>query len=104
MHHSVSGQFAIRKGRWKLIEGAGNGDYPRDAKGRMAVKTRTPRRGADGKFVELDYFGLPPTKSFQLFDLQKDPGEKNDVSSEHSEKVKELSRLLDGYRASGRST
>ena len=29
VHHSVSGQFAIRRGNWKLIEGEGNGDYPK---------------------------------------------------------------------------
>jgi len=74
VHHSVSGQFAIRKGDWKLIEGSGNGDYPRDKDGRIAVKTRTP-------------------------DL--DPTERKDVSHEHPDIVKELLELLDRYRKSG---
>ncbi len=105
VHHSVSGRFAIRKGEWKLIEGSGDGDYPRNKKGRIKVKTRTPTRDPDtGRFVELDYFSMPKDKGFQLYNLKDDPAERNDVSEEHPAKVRELLKLLDRYRASGRST
>ncbi len=104
VHHSVAGRFAIRKGKWKLIEGSGDGDYPRNKKGQIDVKTRTPTCDGDtGHFVELDYFDLPEAKSFQLFNLQADPAEQKDLSDQHPEKVQELRKLLDRYRISGRS-
>ena len=104
VHHSVSGQFAIRKGDWKLIEGAGNGDYPRDKKGRMLVKTRTPTLDPDSKrCVRMDYFGLPPAEQFQLYNLGEDPQEREDVSAKHPGRVAELMALLTRYRTSGRS-
>lgn len=104
VHHSVSGQFAIRKGDWKLIEGAGDGDYPRKSDGKMDVKTYRPRRDeVSGKWVELDYFELPKDEGHQLYHLGKDPGEKRDLAAEHPDKVRELKGLLDRYRSSDRS-
>lgn len=105
VHHSVAGSFAIRQGDWKLIEGTGDGDYPRDENGKIAVVTRTPVRDpATGAWEKLDYFELPPPDSFQLFHLRDDPEEKRDLSQEHPEKVQKLKALLDHYRDSGRST
>lgn len=104
VHHSVGGRFAIRKGEWKLIEGAGDGDYPRNKKGSIDVVTRTPIRDVkSGKWLELDYFQKPVDDSFQLYNLKKDPKESRDLSEENPGKVKELKALLDRYRNSGRS-
>lgn len=105
VHHSVAGQFAIRKGDWKLIEGSGDGDYPRKADGKMDVKTYKPRRDEEtGEWVEMDYFELTPDGTFQLYNLKEDPAEKKDLAQEQPEKVAELKSLLDRYRKSGRST
>jgi arylsulfatase A-like enzyme/predicted small lipoprotein YifL len=104
VHHSVSGQFAIRQGDWKLIEGGGDGDYPRTAEGRMDVKSRELERDpATGKWTRLDYFQLKPDGKLQLYDLRNDPVERTDLTAVHPEKVQELKKLLDHYRASGRS-
>ncbi len=105
VHHSVSGQFAIRQGDWKLIEGSGDGDYPRDDKGKMLVKTWYPERDPDtGKWKDLDYFQLKPDGKFQLYNLKSDPKEKDNLSSKHPEKVILLRKLLHSYREGGRST
>ncbi len=104
VHHSVAGQFAIRQGEWKLIEGSGDGDYPRDDKGRMEVKTRTPQRDpTTRKWLKLDYFQLQPDGQYQLYNLKHDPGEKKDLASQHPEKVQELVVLLQRYRKDTRS-
>ncbi len=104
VHHSVSGQFAIRKGRWKLIEGSRNGDYPRNNKGWIARKTKDPERDpATGKWIKLDYFRLTPDGEFQLYDLKDDPKEENNLAEKRPEIVQELRKLLNHYRTCGRS-
>ena len=69
--------FALRRGRWKLIEGLGSGGFT------------APRR------VEPEG-DAPPG---QLYDLAADPGETNDVYLEHPDVVAELTRWLDAIRA-----
>ncbi len=104
VHHSVCGQFAIRKGYWKLIEGGRDGDYPRNEKGRIETKTTVPGRDPDtGKWTALDYFQMEPDGKFQLYNLKDDPAEENDLHKKHPEKVKQMRQLLDRYRNSGRS-
>lgn len=104
VHHSVSGQFAIRKGDWKLIEGSADGDYPRNEKGGIDVKSNNPERDAGtGKWVKLDYFQTQPDGEFQLYNLNKDPSEKHNLAENHSDKVNELHALLNYYRTNGRS-
>jgi arylsulfatase A len=82
VHHSIDGSFAIRKEEWKLIlcPGSGGWSFP-----------RTPD--------ELK--GLP---SMQLYNLEKDPGEEDNLIDNHPEKVLELKSLLTAYIQNGRST
>ncbi len=76
--HSPNGHFAIRRGPWKYIEG----------KPSPTLK-RVPRRD------ELHA---------QLYNLQDDPGEQNNVIDEHPDVVTRLASLLDEQRTSGRSS
>ncbi len=78
--HSYEGLFAIRRGKWKLIQGYGGG-------------------GISGK-KEKPWFWEP---EWQLYDLTADPQEKSNVYSDHPDVVRELSELLERYRKSGRS-
>jgi len=83
VHHSISGKFSIRQGRWKLelCPGSGGWSAPRDA---QAAEQ-----------------GLP---SIQLYDMNLDPGERQNVQADHPDVVKELTTLLEQYVARGRST
>jgi arylsulfatase A len=83
VHHSISGKFSIRQGRWKLelCPGSGGWSSPRDP---QAVKE-----------------GLPP---IQLYDMTADPSEQRNVQADHPEVVKHLTALLERYVAEGRST
>ena len=104
VHHSVAGQFAIRQGDWKLIEGSGDGDYPRTAQGKMAVKNWDPTLDPDtGELVEQDYFELEPDGKYQLFNLKNDPTEQQDLAGERPGKVQALVELLERYRSNARS-
>jgi len=77
VHHSISGLFAIRKGKWKLVDGVGSG-------------------GWSGKGD-----GLPG----QLYDMDADPGEQNNLYSDpgHQHIVNRLKALLEEYKTQGRS-
>ena len=83
VHHSINGSFAIRQGRWKLALCPGSGGWS------------APRPGRE------DTSHLPPV---QLFDLEADIGEQQNVQQEHPEVVKRLTGLLERYVAEGRST
>lgn len=81
--HSISGVFAVRKGKWKLQYSAGSGGWsqPKDD---AAIKKGLPRQ--------------------QLYDLSTDPKETNNLINDYPEIVKELTAILRGYIEKGRST
>lgn len=79
--HSGHGIFAIRKRQWKLIFGRGSGGESKPVK----IKPK------------------PGESLGQLYDLNKDPAELNNVWSEHPEIVKRLADLLEKYKREGHS-
>lgn len=76
--HSPNGNFAIRRGPWKYIEGKPS-----------ATLKRVSRRDE-----------LQP----QLYNLQDDPGEKQNVIDEHPDTAGRLASLLEQQRTDGRSS
>lgn len=82
VHHSITGKFAIRDGRWKLVLCPGSGGWTHND-------------------AEAAKEGLPLV---QLYDIQADPGEQQNVQAEHPEKVREMVALLKQLVADGRST
>lgn len=100
VHHSVNGQFAIRKGDWKLIEGSRDGDFPKKKKGGIDVVRWQPELDENGKPLRLDYFDLKFDDQHQLFNLRDDPKESTNLAKKQPHKVKELLELLNASRAS----
>lgn len=84
IHHSINGSFAIRKGKWKLImcPGSGGWSFPRP----------------NNKKV------IDSLSKYQLYNLENDPGETNNLITTHNEKFSELKSLLVKYINDGRST
>ena len=76
--HSIGGTFAIRQGKWKLIFSNGSG----------------------GRGIPQ---GRPFEGPYQLYDMDQDPSETNNLVEQHPELVEELTALLEQYRSSGRS-
>lgn len=85
IHHSVRGNFAIRKGDWVLIEQKSGCDVPLSA------------YGVD-YYAERGYPAFDPEVNGQLYNLKEDIREFNDVYAEHPEIVAELTKLLDDCR------
>ncbi len=83
VHHSIHGMFAIRQGCWKLELCAGSGGWGKPGDGDAAQQ------------------GLP---GVQLYDVNTDIAEKDNVQAEHPEVVERLTKLLESYVANGRST
>jgi hypothetical protein len=83
VYNSINGNFGIQQGSWKLelCPGSGGWGSPKDS---AAAKQGAPH--------------------MQLYDMEKDIGEKNNVQGEHPEVVKHLVSLLEKYVKEGRST
>lgn len=81
--HSIDGSFAIRKGPWKLCLSAGSGGWSE------------PRENVAKKQ------DLPP---IQLFNLDDDPSERNNLASENRAQVETLIELLEQQVENGRCT
>ena len=82
VHHSISGKFAIRDRRWKLVLCPGSGGWTLDD----AAATRE---------------GLP---LIQLYDMRRDPAERHNLHAEHPAVVSEMVARLKRLVAAGRST
>ncbi|MBT3272703.1 MAG: arylsulfatase, partial [Spirochaetales bacterium] len=85
IHHSCSGRFAVRRGKWVLIDwptGDDNGE-PGWLKERRGYKAHS----------------LPG----ELYDLSADLMERENLYAENPGLVKELQSLLYRYRSAGRS-
>lgn len=85
---SGSRDLAIRRGKWKFLahKGSGGNNYETN--------------------VELKPYAIPdkaPEASGQLYDLESDPGETNNLALKHPEIVAELRKLLEESKQSGRS-
>ena len=82
VHQSVNGALSIRKGKFKLemCPGSGGWSYP-------APGEETPN--------------MP---RFQLYNLDEDIGEKNNIIEQHPFIAERLKKILSGYVRKGRST
>ena len=83
VHHSINGSFSIRRDNWKL-------ELCRDSGGWSAPRPASPEAR-----------DLPPV---QLYDLTNDIAEQKNLQDKHRDIVDQLTKLLDGYVAGGRST
>jgi hypothetical protein len=80
IQHSSKNFFVVRKGDWKLITGIGSGGF------------------SEPSVV------IPEDKTTgQLYNLEEDPVESNNLFLEMPEKVKELEEILARYKRQGHS-
>ena len=94
--------FAIRDGKWKLCLCPGSGCAgrygnapPRDEAWKAAIKAH------GGKATDKELLAAP---FLQLFDLESDPGESNNLAAGHPERVEQMVAILQGQLNRGRST
>jgi arylsulfatase A-like enzyme len=78
IHHSMNGDFSIRKGEWKYIDAKGHGGFAQ-------IKEEVPQ------------------DSVQLYNVAADPSETTTVYQEHPDVVAELKTLLEKYKEQGYS-
>jgi arylsulfatase A-like enzyme len=83
VHHSSSGHFAVRKGKWKLLLCRGSGGWS------------PPREDAARKQ------NLPPV---QLYNLHDDPKETTNLQADYPQVVQQLNAALRQIIEQGRST
>jgi arylsulfatase A len=84
INHSVSGHFAYRQGKWKLLLAKGSGGWTAPTEKTMVNVASAPEG--------------------QLYDLEADPGEQNNLYLENPEVVETLMAQLKEDVANGRST
>ncbi len=82
VHHSISGHFAYRQGKWKLLLAGGSGGWTSPTEKQV---------GADAP-------------KGQLYDMEADPGEGTNLYQSHPEVVQHLMAQLESDIARGRST
>lgn len=76
------GHFAIRQGKWKLIEEPGSGGFTEPA----------------------TYEPLPGEPKGQLYNLEDDPGETKNLYDQVPSKVNQLRELLEKIRTGQRNS
>ncbi|NOR73818.1 MAG: sulfatase-like hydrolase/transferase [Draconibacterium sp.] len=81
IHHSVIGAFAIRQGKWKMI----------------------PQKGSGGWTNAKSIADAKNEPNGQLYDLDADPGETNNLWEQNPEIVNDLQVLLDEIKTKGSS-
>ena len=82
IHHSISGHFAYRQGKWKLLLAKASGGW---------TSPKENQAGADAPQA-------------QLYDMENDPGEQNNLYLSHPEVAQRLLANLTADVQSGRST
>jgi hypothetical protein len=82
--HSFSGHFAYRQGKWKLLLAKGSGGWTMPNEQAMSKVTDAPKG--------------------QLYDLEADPGEQNNLFLKNPEVVEKIMAQLEVDVANGRST
>jgi len=87
LHQTIRLALAIRRGPWKYLDhkGSGGNNYNR------------------GPLKAFNILDTAPGAPGQLYNLDSDPGETNNLYFRHPEIVKELKAQLDKYVESGRS-
>ena len=87
LQQTISLALSIRRGPWKYLDhrGSGGNNYSR------------------GQLLEFALPEMTPEASGQLYNLDDDPGEKNNLFFKHPEIVKELKAKLEEFKESGRS-
>lgn len=99
IHHGLLGDYAIRDGRWKLI------DFSHDPSGNADWNTMhqaaidQPTRNDEGEYDDLTYgIDIEPASSKgikgQLFDLENDPSETTNIWDQHPDIVNRLLNQL----------
>ncbi|MDR2038717.1 MAG: arylsulfatase [Bacteroidales bacterium] len=85
VHHSITGEFSLRRGDWKLLfsPSSGGWSYPRPGRDTAVIRT------------------LP---EIQLYNIKSDPEESINVYADYPEVVKELKEIMIRYIETGRST
>jgi hypothetical protein len=76
IHHSSRGFFAIREENWKLVEGLGSGGFTQPT---VIISEKEDPQG-------------------QLYDLEKDPGETQNVYNSNPALVLQMRTTLDSLR------
>ena len=82
--HEAGGQASIIRGRYKLIRSRGN--------------TKAVQSGSKNKKRPKKHGATKDSGKVQLYDLQADPAEKNNLATKQPQLVKELNALLTGER------
>jgi arylsulfatase A len=82
IHHSISGYFAYRQGKWKLCLAKGSGGWTSPTEKESSANA--PKA--------------------QLYDMEKDPGETKNLYESHPEVVERLLKQLETDMQQGRST
>lgn len=83
IHHSIDGNFAIRQDKWKLIFCAGSGGWSYPTKSEVVKQQLT---------------------AYQLYDLETDIAETNNLIDQYPEVTKRLTLLMEKIISEGRST